>query len=356
MSPLFRLLLAAALVLLLLLPPAARAELLCTGDCNGDLVVDDAEIAVAVASLFDEAAQLCAGGGGSSPATAADLLAAVRGHAKGCNTAPVLAEHDVYRSYSGYEIALPLAADDPDGPLEYSSEDLPEGAVLEADTGILRWTPGAGQIGPFYIHYRVVDHGEPPAASDGVVGLRITPLDTCAIPTCDPATGCTSTLPPLSEACCTEGPVERTPEVVIDCPGGKVLLIGRNTNTGFGRMQNCDQLRLLRQTQAGVTVRIHIAARCATVNQILTLHSTLDSPIQRHTDRLDTVILRPTSVGFDQRLNVTLDVRDAVPALEGMEANLSLALHDGLSGLDVGETIRVRLTHDPIADLPDLFE
>src|SRR5262249_36516270 len=149
----------------------------------------------------------------------------------------------------------------PDGPLVYSADDLPDGAIVESDTGILRWTPGPDQIGPFYIHFHVTDHGDPPLTTDGELAMRITPLDSCAIPTCDPATGCTSTLPPVSQAGGAPGPGARVAEVVFDCPAGKVLMIGRN-KTGFGRLQNCNQLQLIRPTQSGVTVQVHIAARC----------------------------------------------------------------------------------------------
>jgi hypothetical protein len=355
-----RLLLASALLARLSLPAAASAQTPCPGDCNGDATIDDGDVNQIVASIFAaDPSSVCPGlVSDERAALAADLVSAVARFGGECVTPgpPVIPAHDVYRTYVGEVIALPIAAEDADGPLEYSAADLPEGAVLDAQTGVLHWTPTADQIGPFYIPFRVTDHGLPPSSTDGTLALRITPLDSCAIPSCDPATGCESSLPPLTQPCCAPGPVERVAEVVFDCPEGGVLLIGRNPPAkGFGRMQNCDKLRLVALSQSGVTVRINVAARCVTTGQILSLHSRLQTVDEVRTDRIDSVIMQPTSVGFSQRTNVTLDVRNATMALEGQEANLSLTLEDPGTGVSVTETLRVVLTHSELPNLPDLF-
>ena len=359
MSSRFRAALASVFIAALAASLPAAADAQCAGDCNDDFAVDDGDLAVVVNAIFDpEPTLICPDlvlqG---TPARASELVQAVINTANACiaNTAPAIPAHDVYRSYSGYEIALPIAAEDPDGPLTYSADQLPEGALLEPDTGILRWMPSQDQIGPFYVPFRVTDSGLPPATTEGTLALRITPLDSCSIPSCDPASGCTSTLPPLTEPCCSQGPVARVAEVLFDCPEGRVLMVGRNHGVGFGRMQNCDKLRLQKVTQAGVSVIVHIAARCFKVNELVRLHALIESPLGLHTARIETIILRPTNSGFDQRLNLRLPMVGTMPEIEGMEANVTLTLEDPFGDLEVSETLRLLLTHTPIPDLPDVL-
>ena len=332
---------------------------MCPGDCNADGTIDDGDVRLVVVSIFaPEPAAVCPHlvVEGATPVVV-DAMSAMARSGGECvpPQAPVIPPHAAYRSYAGYEIALPIAADSARGPLLYSAQDLPDGAVLEADTGILRWTPSEQQIGAYVIPFRVTDHGLPPLSAEGRLGLRITRLDSCSIPSCDPATGCTSTMPPLSEPCCAPGPVERVPEVYVDCPGGKFLMVGQNTNDTFGRLQNCDKLKFIAFTQSGVTIRIHLGARCVRPKEVLSVHTFLEVEGMALTDAENTIIMNATDAGFVQRVAYTPDVRGAMMEMNGKEANLTMTVADLGTGVVVSETLRLVITHSDLDDLPDIY-
>lgn len=361
MSPFRRLLLSVPVLLICLGTAHGQGDLPCRGDCDDDGAVDDADLARAIQALFAPAeAEICPRllGEGDPVPGANDLLAAISQRSASCepNEAPVVESPPVYRTFAGAEIAVPIAAADPNLPLTFSAEDLPEGAAIDPSGGVFRWTPAADQASRYYVPIHVTDSGTPPLASETTLALRVSPQHACSIASCDPATGCTSSLPPLAEPCCAAGPAEpRIAEVVADCPAGAVLMIGRNVNSGFGRLQNCDPLRLIAFTQTGVSIRIHIAARCMTTGQVLILRARLETRDVLHIDREETIVMQPTGSPFSQRLNLALPVRDATMELEGQEANLSLTLRDPFTGVEVGETVRVVLRHGMLPDLPDVF-
>jgi len=66
------------------------------------------------------------------------------------NQAPVLQPVGDYTLSEGETLVLPLLAVDPDGdPLTFSATNLPAGATLDAQTGVLRWTPNLIQAGDY---------------------------------------------------------------------------------------------------------------------------------------------------------------------------------------------------------------
>lgn len=339
----------------------AQDEPTCRGDCDASGEVAEGDLALALTALFSPSSEdICPALPAAAEETpgAADLLAAIAQRAAGCEPgAPLeVAPPPILRSFSGLEIAVPIAATGGTPPLSYSAEDLPEGAALDPETGVFSWIPSPEQAARYTIPVSVTDGADPPDSATTTLNLRITPLDSCSIPTCNPALGCSTTLPPLSEPCCTGGAAEpRVAEVVADCPDGAVVMIGRNVSSGFGRLENCDSLRLIAFTQAGVTIRIHLAARCFTTGQILLLKSRLETRDTLHTDREDTIVMQPTGVGFSQRINISLPVRDATMELEGQEANLSVELEDPFTGTIASESVRVILRHGALTDIPDVF-
>lgn len=351
MSPL-RPLLLLPLLLVLGIPASSRSGEPPFPDCNADCEIDAGDVDLAVDSLFSPGPEELCPPLAANP-TAAGLLGLVRLQSGPNADAPVVLPQDAYRTYPEREIALPIAAEDPDLPLVFGPFDLPDGAELGAD-GILRWIPAPEQLGPFYVPFLVVDGGRPPQCNEGTLSFRVNPPDPCAEPTCDPASGCVSALPPLSEPCCGE-PAARVGEPEGPCPGSRVLMIGRNTDGGFGRLQNCDRLRLLAQSQLGVTVRIHLAARCVTTGVLLNVRSRLETDGIIHTDREDAVVMQPSVAGFAQRVNLSLAVRNASMELNDKEANLTVEVTDPFTDVVVTESLRLILTHDRLTDLPDVF-
>ena len=55
------------------------------------------------------------------------------------------------------------AQDPDDDPLRYSLPNAPAGMTIDPDTGLVQWTPAAGQAGPHQVSLRVQD---PAGASD----------------------------------------------------------------------------------------------------------------------------------------------------------------------------------------------
>ncbi len=74
------------------------------------------------------------------------------------NRAPVLDESD-HTFLIGETKSFYVNAVDPDTgtDLSFSAIDLPEGATLDADTGLFSWTPGPGQSGEYYVILRADD-------------------------------------------------------------------------------------------------------------------------------------------------------------------------------------------------------
>jgi hypothetical protein len=265
-----------------------------------------------------------------------------------------LPQFAVYHAYPGYDVRLGVGGTDPDGDqLSYSAATLPDGADLDAMTGILSWTPRAEQIGPRFVQITCADNGNPPLAVAAVLAFEVSPLDACTIPTCDPAAGCSGNLRPIGESCCAGTPPERVGEPLADCPAGRMLFVGRN-NSGFGRVQDCDRLRVINFLQVGASVRFNIEARCVNDAQPVRVHARLETMSRLVFDLGQTVLLDPSSDGYARKIPVVFPVTAPGPFydFEGAEAQLTVTLTDA-DGAVLEERLRLVLTFDALDDLPE---
>jgi hypothetical protein len=398
----FAALAAAALLATVAAVPAARAQ--CPGDCDGSGRVTINELVLAVnIALGTTALSACAASdrNGDGQVSINELLAAVNAVLNGCpvaatatatstapmtataedtptvtptatptvNQPPVLPTAFVYRSYPGFPVHVPLAPTDPEGgAVQCAADPLPAGATFTGDA--FDWTPTADQLGPFYVPFSCADDATPPAAAAGQLTFAIAAPDPCSTPTCDPSTGCTSALPPLDVSCCAGGPAARVAEPAAGCPEGRVLYIGRNALSGFGRLQDCDRLRLRVFNQAGAEILVHIETRCVNTLNKVHLRARMEAASATHPLLFDAeqpaFFLDPTDTsGFLVRRNLRFGVNG--PAgffdLENAEANLTMTLTDS-DGVAVSTQVRVVLTSEPsctppatidcVPDLPDV--
>jgi len=276
------------------------------------------------------------------------------------NQPPTIPEGTVYRSYPGLEIRLAVDARDPDGQaLTHTAAELPNGASLDAATGILSWTSAANQLGPFHIPVTVTDGGVPPETAETILVLKILPPDTCVETNCSPETGCEPTPIPLAQSCCTGEPRERVAEPVAGCPEGRVFFLGRNRR-GFGRLQNCDPLQVRFFGQGGVDVRFHVETRCLRSDEpvlimaSLVTRNTFGTGILLFADDVQ-VGLQVRNDGFAQARDLIFSVNPfSLPFnFQDREAVLSVAVIDA-DNVSLSEELRVVLTRDVTDDLPDL--
>lgn len=272
------------------------------------------------------------------------------------NHPPVLPPPAIYPAFAGYEIQLPIGTSDFDGNLVSCTGDgLPDGARVDTPANVLSWTPRADQLGPFYVPVTCTDDGTPPLSVQGELILQVSPLDSCVSPTCNPATGCVGTLPSVQTSCCSGEPQLRLGEAVADCPGGRVVFVGRNSSSGFGRLQNCDRLRVINFLQAGATVRFHVEARCVNTAQPVKIRARLETSQRLLFDAQQAVQLDLRDNGYAQRLSIAFPVGGPTPFfdLEGAEANFSITLTDA-DGVSVSQRLRLTLTFSELTDLPDV--
>ena len=398
--------------MLLLAVPAGAA---CTGDCNGNGLVTISELIRAVGIALDEGTlQLCLpiDRDRSGRVEIFELLAAVNASLDGCpdeptvtpslaltprptatptgaptreptdfrtrtptaleaatptptatvNQPPALPSASIYRTYPGFPIRLSVVATDPEGEVARCAVDnLPAGAAFDDESGTLTWTPTNEQLGQIYLPYTCTDSAAPPAAADGQLTFNVSPLDACTIPTCDPATGCSAELAPVSLACCAGEPTVRVAEPVAGCPEGRVLYVGQNQEPdSFGRLQNCDVLVLEGALQTAAEATFHIEARCMNTAGDVRVHARMDSTAANHPVLFDTdhlpFRLAADADGFARYRNLRFPVGGPGPfsEVQDADANLTLTLTD-MDGTSVTQSVRLRLTFTPRpTDLPDV--
>jgi putative Ig domain-containing protein len=397
----------ACLATLLLLPTILTAA--CVGDCNADgaVTVDELLLGVNIA-LGTAAATACASvdANGDGEVTINELLAAVNAALDGCpatvtptetppvtstptspelatatatqtdtpvqvptatpsptptgteavNHAPDVPCFGIYHGYPGSEIALPIDATDPDGDrLHYSATTLPDGALLDAQTGVFNWTPTPQQFGTFYVQFTVTDDGAPPQATEGLLTFRVAPTDLCQTVTCDPVAGCESTPVALSQGCCVDLP-PRMAEPLAPCPGGRVLFVGRNSLSGIGRLQDCDVLPVTNSGQTSATVRLNIEARCVNTSAPVTVRARLLTQSRGVVfDNSLPVLLDPGQDGYSQRTAIGFPVQVPGPFfdLDSVDANLTVTLTD-TDGVVVTSRVRPTLLFVRPDDLTDV--
>jgi len=139
------------------------------------------------------------------------------------------------------------------------------------------------------------------------------------------------------------------------CPGGLVLQVGRNRNSGFGELHDCDLLRAAGGQQSGGTLRVNIRVRCVNLAQLVSVHLLLETadhivPLLVN-QTLDNVFLDVLPGGWGQRLGLSYKLPNTA-APDGTEANLTVTLTDH-DGVIVQDKVRVVLTPNAIDDLPD---
>lgn len=345
---------------------AAAADAACTGDCDGDdRVLINETIAGVDIALGSAPLSGCASLDANDDSSVGidELIAAVSNALNGCpaNLPPVLPAASIYRTYAGFDVGLAIGAVDPEGrPVRCVAADLPAGASFDEQSGVLSWTPSNDQLGPFYVPVSCADDAVPPASVDGQLTLQVTALDACTMPSCDPASGCTVTLPPVSQPCCAAGPVERVAEPVVACPASRVLFVGQNESPdSFGRLQNCDILRMRNFQQSGAEVQLHVETRCVNTLGRVRLRVRLESNAANHALLFDVVtrqfFLSETADGFARQRGLRFPIGGGGPFsdLEGAEGNLTVTLIDA-DGVEVTDQLRLRLSFTPRPDLPDV--
>jgi hypothetical protein len=352
----------------------APARVDCPGDCSGDGVVSVAELLTGVnIALGSTALESCPSfdRDGDGDVGVAELLTAVNAVLGECapaasptatptatvaNQPPTTATPFVYRGFAEQPIALPLGVEDPDGgALQCRAEGLLEGMTLDDDR-VLRWTPSDDQLGPYVVPFSCADDAQPPAEVSGALTLHVAAADACAIPSCDAATGCTAELPPVTEKCCRGAAAPRVAEVTPDCPLGRVLEIGRNTD-GFGPLRNCDRVRVRNFAQSGAEFSIHVRVSCLDTLNRITVTARLDTAPPRgvavNADAPVFFPVEPTD-GYYERRNIRFPVLGGGPFfdLDDAEANLTVTATDS-TGATVSRTVRVRTGRDQPQDLPE---
>lgn len=376
-------------------PPAIPP---CIGDCNGDaeVTVDELLLGIAIAlglrppgdcPAFDP--------DGDGQVVVTDIVGAVNASLVGCpavpatptpisptatatmaatatatatltatatpdlpvNLPPVLGPTRIYQAYPGNEILFAVDAIDPDGgTLRYAATDLPEGASFDAQAGLLAWTPAEDQLGPHYIPFVVSDDGQPPASTSGLLYVQVNALSPCLEVTCHPRNGCVANSLPLGQTCCDVAPPPRVAWVDAPCPASGVVFAGRNVNSGIGRLQQCDWLRVMNFAQTGAAVRLNFEARCLSRQAGVRLRVRLQAPSRVVVDDDIDVTFFQGDNGFIERVTVPFNVRGGGPFfdLEDAEALLSVIATDGFGNTQRSET-RVRLNFDPHPELADPF-
>jgi hypothetical protein len=278
------------------------------------------------------------------------------------NLPPILSALSLYRTYPGYPIRLAIGASDPDGDaLTYAADTLPDGAQLASATGVFSWMPTAEQLGPFYVPFSVSDAGQPPQSVQGELVFKVSPADPCTVASCDPASGCQSSLVPVTARCCAGVALPRVAEPVSDCPGARVAFLGRNLVSGFGKLQNCDQLKVVNFGQIGASIRFNLETRCLrVVDAPVSVHVRIETTSDAHpviVDNSTVAHMQLSDNGYAQRLGLTFPVQAPGPFfdLEGAEANVSVTVTDA-DQVSTMQAVRVVLTFDPNGTLSDLPE
>lgn len=239
--------------------------------------------------------------------------------------------------------------------LSFSSPELPAGARLDPEMGVLEWTPTEAQLDAFLVPVHVEDDGTPPLSADTTLAIRVQPQDACVVPVCNPARGCAYSLSPLNQPCCTAGPPGvRVPEPDVACPGARVVHVGRNLESGFGRLYNCDRLRAFNSGQIGVTMLFNIEIRCFDVRTPRQISVRMATANRLFFSRSQSINFMDRSDGFAQRLRLALPVGGPSPFfdLDQAEADLELTVYDS-DGSSATERLRLVLQFDPLEDLPE---
>jgi hypothetical protein len=372
------------LVLLALMLSVERSAAQCVGDCDNSGMVGVNELVLGTnIALGQTAVTRCTAldRDSSGGVTVNELVEAVNAALRGCFATPVATVtrtasvpllptptststampnptpqaqcRTVYRTFAEQPISLLLPATDPGDNLLFTADPLPGGAQLNAASGQFSWTPSTEQLGPFYLPFSATDSASQTA--QGEVFFKVSPLDACTTATCDPATGCTADIVPLAQDCCDDGPLpDRVAEPVIPCPEGRVVFVGANVVSGFGRLRNCDRLRFdVSGGQSAPALRFRVAARCLNTDFPITIQAQLSTRTRANVfNRTTTIILTPRNDGFAYGVAIFALLVTGFD-LEDAEGTLRIRLTD-VDQATTSNAFRFILTSALLNDLPDV--
>jgi hypothetical protein len=264
---------------------------------------------------------------------------------------PVFPARSEYRAYPGNLVEFALGAVDPEGDsLHYEAIDLPNGASLDAGTGVFRWTPGVEHVGRVAVNCAVTDQGRPPNRVEAELLFDVAVPDSCVLPRCDPALGCDPVPVDLATVCCGD-PGARVPDPELPCPEGVVLHVGRNLarSGSIGRLQNCDGLQVRFLAQGGSGVHLNLEARCVDASSFVDIRVRLETATTVLADLPARRPINPRPDGYYEARGMGLFVEGEIA--EGAEAYLTVTLVDA-SGKELMRRVRVVLTLEELEDLP----
>ena len=228
----------------------------------------------------------------------------------------------------------------------------------EPSGGVLTWTPADDQLGPFYLPYTCTDDAAAPAVAAGQLTFRVSALDSCTIPSCDPAAGCTVEPATADRALLHRGPVARVAEPAVGCPDDRVLYVGQNAN-GFGRIQNCDVMVVENFEQSGAEVQFDVETRCLNSLTRIGLETRMDSNAANHPLMFDVLsprfLFTARTTGSPAAGDIVLSQRRrSVLRRRGRRGQSHRYAHRlEKTGLATAQ-VRVRLSFTPRPDLPDV--
>lgn len=313
----------------------------CDVDGNGRLTAGDALRILIVATGGDLELLLC------PPASTSSTTIPE-------NRAPTFGPPRLIQTYGLQTLALETDAIDPDDDtLSFSSPDLPAGAVLDAITGQLNWTPTQEQIGSYSITLIADDDGIPTKSALTNYAIQVQPPNSCVVSDCSPERGCDDTPLGLETLCCDAEPLHRIAVADVECPQGRLLRIGRN-RIGFGRIQSCDLLQMIPFAQSGASLRFHVETRCLKTTSPIQVSVHLEVDGEVLVDDSETAVFQQRDDGIAQALGLFQDFSDTldIQVLRGREAQFSVTATD-VDGASATETLRVVLVTEEVADLPN---
>jgi hypothetical protein len=353
----------------------------CPGDCNDDgvVVVDELQTGVALALARGDPAS-CAHFDANRDALidVAELVAGVTAALTGCapvatpvaasptptvtvtpapNRPPLLLCRDVIRTVPGVALRVPLPVLDPDGDaLTLDGRNLPRGARVDAAAAVLEWTPLARQIGAHFATFSARDAAPRAQAVEGTLAFQVLPPDPCSMPQCDASRGCSAQMLPLTAACCSGADRHRLEEPLLACPYGRLLHFGRN-GLSFGRLQNCDALRVHNFAQVGAVVPLNVEVRCLDLSAPVALHVRLETATRLLFDERVDLTLPAAANGFGRLQTQTFRVLGPGPfyEFEGAEALLTASAADA-AGAIATRQVRVVLTFTRPAESDDAVD
>jgi hypothetical protein len=129
----------------MLLPPGSTRDVVFTPGYDGDYALIERRLNLTDGATPNGGMQTC-----------------LRVGAGGGNNPPIITSTPVTTAVAGQAYSYDVNATDPEGnALTYSLDVLPAGMTINGTTGLIAWTPAAGQLGSHGVTVRVTDNGSP---------------------------------------------------------------------------------------------------------------------------------------------------------------------------------------------------